>query len=217
MKKLFVFLTVLTMIGLYCPALAETADAAETEYTTYANITFGYHVDYPSGWILMDQETLDDYIRQMADGEQAIEGMSASALDTMQLAMASAPEDGLVEFFDSLGNTITVSCSSFATPDSLELANSGISPMMIAYYETLFIDTEVLDGGSITAYGDKEYLQLVFQATIDNTVCTQTLLYYFQNDIAYAFCFTWVSTNAESLQELEKILETVMNSFALET
>jgi hypothetical protein len=214
MKKLCALMVVGLLLAAMPAALASSSSAAEMAYDTYVNETYGYSVDYPAEWVLLDSDTVGAVLEQLTSGDLTIEGITSDALDALKTLM-SGDMTGFAEFIDGNGNSFNVTCFTYPTPASIDSAMELLVPQIIASYQQTFSDITVLDSGSVYTVDDSEFIKAKCMYTIDGMTVLVTPLFLFENDLLFNISFTWVTTGDDEVQALDQIMESVLASFSL--
>ncbi len=215
MRKLSILVVLCILLTAIPAAFAAATVELPSEYGVYENASFNYHVEYPSEWVLLDNETINTLIQQFVDGELKIEGFTSTALETMKSMISESGDNGFVEFIDEGGNNFNIVCYAYpGTPSSAEMTDV-LAPQIIASYQANMSDITVIDGGSLFGVGDKQYLKVRCQYGINGQHPTVTSLYLFENDLLSVLTFTSMSSDEGDLAVLDQIMNTVLASFSL--
>jgi hypothetical protein len=214
MKKICALMVVGLLLAAMPAAFAGSSPAAETQYNTYGNETYGYSVDYPAEWTLLDSDTVGDVMELLTSGELTFEGITPDALEALK-TMISGDMTGFTEFVDRNGNNFNVTCFTFPTLASIDAAKEILVPQIITGYQQMYSDMAVLDDGSVYTVDDREFIKVKCMYTIDGMTVLVTPFFHFENDLLFNIIFTWVTTGDEETKALDQIMESVIASFHL--
>lgn len=213
MKKTMTCLLLVLLLAGCCTAV--TASTADVTYQTYVNEPFGYQIDYPADWTMLDKDTIDYYMAQLNEQNTSQAGISASAMEAVKAQIMQLEDGAYVEFMAPRGDTVAIVCYDYPATPSMDYSIESLAPQFIAMYQTMFTDFTLLDSGSEYIVGDADFLKLQFETLLFGQTVRITALYLFQNDRLYSFAATWLNTDPETLQETDDIFETMLASFTL--
>ena len=175
MKKALSVMLALALLLCCMPALAEET----AEYIPYTELTGQYSLEYPAGYQVLDDETVDALLSAMEGGEIDL-GYDYSPYVTM------IRESNIVYFFDQLtGNNINVVFQDLGGSLSAELIVMLSFPYTRMQYNTMFPDVAYDDEGSVHTVNGVDFARLALHFNQNGmpffmeqyTVCLGNFLY----------------------------------------
>jgi len=159
--------------------------SALAEMEVYVNPSNGYQISYPSDWTILNRETIDMLLGLAVDGnipgiDGAVLGQYAAQIEQLDVVMFITPS----------GDTPTIGYEDAGIPLSPNLIQTLVCPQMIAQYEAMFDQVEVLDPGSIVTIGDNEFVFMSIKATIMGTQMQIDIYSYSHGNLLYSLGFT---------------------------
>lgn len=199
-----VTLLILSSMGAAQTALAET--------NTYVNPTDGYQIAYPAEWTMLDRSTIDDILQIAAEGK--IPGLDVSSIqgfkeqmDSFDVAVFIVPGEAVitVEYTD-LGSEAAI-----VDGDILKLIEL-LCPDTIQQYESALGNVDVIDAGSIAAFGEREFVTMSLTYELMNTPMSVNFYNYLSGTTLYVITVSYAVTGAAP-KGLDTHLEDMLLSF----
>lgn len=196
MRKFICLLTALMML-LTCTALAETATETPVETELYTHPTFGYSLEVPSDWILLDNETIGTIVDTMKDGQ-------AGTLDDATLAQYAAQIDAtnmMMALSPDLTTNINVVAQDLGATFSANVVADELCPSLVSQYQALFADCVFDDPGSVVIYNDTDYARVSATYSLAGAYLRMHQYIVIENNIMY--CLTFTATAADAAMTTE--------------
>lgn len=213
MRKMKLLLPLVMLFALALSAAAEPAPALEPGYIAFEHPRFGYSIEYPAGWTLLDKDGIDAVFDAIAAGETEL---SQAGIQMMEQARQEIELNDIALVISPTlnGHSVNVLASPMDPLPTVQQAQEQLAPLLKQQYEQMFTGLKMLDEGSVIQVGGLEAMKVAYAFTGAGQEYTQNQYYFFTNGHQYIFTFTWVSPTGEELALLEAHGQHMLESFA---
>lgn len=207
MKKLLAVLLALMMMLCCLPALAEE----EAPYTAYTHPRLGYTVEYPTEFVVLDADTLPLMLQMV--GQMGLEGLDAATIQALEPQITSTD---MVMFLDAYtGANMNIAAADVGMAITNELFLAMVMPTMLAQYEASFSNVTFYDKGSIAAFGENNFVQLVLNYDMAGMNNNFAQFFYLDGTVMYTIGYTISSAvDADTLAAMDEVVVHLLSTFA---
>lgn len=178
--------------------------ALAEDFTAYTHPHLGYSFDYPSEYIALDSETIGAIEQALINGEIDAFDFDFSSIRAQIEAM------DIVTFMDvTNGNNINVATidMGISVPLSADMLVSMVLPATLEQYKAILSGCELIDEGSVKAYGDNEYARISLTYNLNGVALNLEQYFIVVDGVLYNVTYTYSSDIPQ------EYLENVLSSF----
>ncbi|MBQ3079524.1 MAG: hypothetical protein IJC48_05930 [Clostridia bacterium] len=202
MKKL-ISLFLVIMMSVFAIA---SVSAEANEYILYTHPTVGYSLEYPSDWIALDTESVQELLTLFAD-DSSVEG-----LDLKSLAQQLTGTD-MAMFIDMYGNNVNIIKQAMGMPIS---ASDFVTvlPMFMSQFEASYPGITFFDEGTVYTAGANQYAKMAYGYDLGGFYTYGEQFYDCSTGDLYTITFTAASGSSEAdIQSVYPMIDHMLATF----
>ena len=206
MKRTIALIAALILLGQF--ALASAA-----ELSPYKALDGKYSVSYPAEWMMLDKDSVADWVEQAASGEITVPGINAEALRQYGESMKNSP---LVLFMSpETGDNVNITYveEPGLAAYTVDVVVQQLGGMLAQQFQAVYGDYEPLDIGSTLQIGDRTFGHTSGTATVNGFKSQQIQLYFLTGGTLYYLTFTFRLVDGELPEGALQLMHQVAESF----
>lgn len=212
MRKIALLMALVMLMATSLTAAAEPAPALESSYIPFEHPRFGYTIEYPSRWTLLDKDGMDAVFEAIAAGETELSEAGIQMLENARQQIEQSDIAMMLSHYEN-GHNVNIVASPMDPIPTVEQALEQLAPLLKQQYEQMFPNLNMVDSGSLSQVGGIDSLQVVYEFGGGDVPYTQTQYYTFVQGMQYVITFTWIGPTDEELAQLEAHREHMLESF----